>query len=543
MRTLAYKFRLRATRTQSREMDRFCGASRYAWNWGLAEYESALDETRASVPDEDGKRATGSVRDILERRMIERGVEVRRRGAGKSDPGRTLALKSVIYALWCHHRDTEAPPWVRQGVHSHVASYALQRLCDTVTKWWKAKGKRAPWTTASERRGGKRAHKRKRGSQQQRTVGPPRYKRSGDNPSFTIQARGAAAGRLIAENFVNDTGARDTRTRRVGRSSARDANVDRLRVRVPGGIGWVRVEDAGRNESPISRIPAKAVPKTVTVRKIAGRWEISVTVTEPWATPDLSPGPACGIDLGMNAEATIAWSDGRIERVEPPRPMANLGLRLVLLQRKLGQSRHVLRCMVCEHESPLEERAKRIRKCRQPVERDGATEECGGRIRRWRSIRGMRLKMRLARLHAHIAYVRADHIHKLTDRLTREAATICTEPHNITGLVSAGVAKRCEKYFRKGLTRRAVRRAMLDIGWGELRRQLHYKSGWRGVDYHTQPEGSLTDKTCHRCSRVNLISDDTSEYRCEECHWEGTRQENTALACLEYAAPEKRAAE
>lgn len=511
-RTLAYKFRLRPTRRQTREMDRFCGAARYAWNWGLAEYERALDETRAGVPDEDGKRATGSVRDILERRMHERGVTVARRGAGNVDSTRTLSLKSVIYALWRHHRDTESPPWAREGVHSHVHSYALQRLCDTASKWWQAKGKRTPWVTASERRAGK---KKRRGpgarGSQGRLVGAPRYKRRDDNPSFTIQA------------------------------SSR--SWDRLRVTVPGGVGPVLVEDARRGESPSTRIPEGAVAKVVTVRKIADYWEVSVTVTEPWVTPGPEPGPACGIDLGMNAEATIAWSDGRIERIEPPRPMASLGVRLVLLQRKLSASRHVLRCLDCRNETPLGERDKRIRVCREQVERDGATVECGGRLRRWRSIRGIRLQMRLAKLHDHISRVRNDHLHRFSFRLATEASVICTEPHNVTGLVSAGVARRCERYFHKGLARRDIRRAMLDIGWGEFRRQTKYKAVWKDKVYETLPAGTATDKTCHRCGHSNVVPDGTSEYACAGCGWLGTRQENTSLLCLGHVTAPRDAQE
>ena len=49
---------------------------------------------------------------------------------------RTLSAKTVVYALWCKHRDTDAPPWVRDGVHSHVCSYACQRLCDAAARWW-----------------------------------------------------------------------------------------------------------------------------------------------------------------------------------------------------------------------------------------------------------------------------------------------------------------------------------------------------------------------------------------------------------------------
>jgi putative transposase len=149
----------------------------------------------------------------------------------------------------------------------------------------------------------------------------------------------------------------------------------------------------------------------------------------------------------------------------------------------------------------------------------------------------MKLVERIAQKHDQIARVRSDHLHKLTHRLIHEASTICTEPHNITGLVSAGVAKRCEALYRKGLRRKDIRRAMLDIGWGELRRQIGYKAPWKGRQYMTMPEGSATDQACWRCGRENKMPEHTSEYSCEGCHWHGTRQENTALACLGYVDP------
>jgi putative transposase len=464
-------------------MERFCASARYAWNWGLAEYESALDDVR-------GARAKGSVRGVLEARVRARGITVSRKGAG------TMPLKTVLYALWRGHRSS-APGWVTAGVHSHVASHALQRLCNAIARWWAAKGRRLPWVTASERRAGKivRRGPGRAGSQGKR-IGPPRYKRRDAGMGFTIQA---SDGTAWAHRHV----------------------------RVPGGLGWVRV--SGRTESPRQRIPQGAVAKSLTVRKVADQWEASICVVEPWEEParrdDL---PCCGIDLGMNAEATIAWSDGRIERVAPPMPLAAAGVRLVLLQRRLSRSRHVLRCVVCGHETALGPRDTRIRVCRQ----DG----CQGRIRRWRSNGGMRLKMQIAKLHARVARIRSDHLHKLSHRLTRDAAAICTEPHNVTGLVSAGVARRVESLRCAGLRRRDIRRAMLDIGWGEFRRQCAYKTVWRARTYTTVPAGTRTDRECHRCGVENAMPPGNA-YACAGCGWVGRRQDNTALLCLRYIAP------
>lgn len=547
IRTLAYKFELDPTKQQARELDRWCSVSRYAWNWALAEYESALDEVRACDPDADGKRATGSVRDVLEKRMLDLGLSPKAKGKRKEDDQRTISLAVILGKLWQHHRDVHAPAWVAKDVHSQVSGYAVSRLCETAARWWAAKGRRTPWITSSERRAGKRSRRGPgaKGSQG-KMVGPPRYKRNGQNPSWTFQAPKERSGRLVSEDVLDERGEKSTRKVRVGKMCARDVLVDRRSIRLPMKLGRVRIADATSTahrtdgwESPLRRIPKDAIPKVVTIRKVARtRWEVSIVVQEPWQVPDMQPTlPRCGIDLGIHAQATIAWSDGRIERVEPPRPMANLGVGLVMLQKKLSRSQHWLRCVGCGNKTPLGRRDKRTRICRAMIERDGQTLECGGRVRRWRSWRGMKILERIAQKHHHIERVRADHLHRLTHRLVHEASAICTEPHNVTGLVSAGVARRVERLYKRGLARKDIRRAMLDIGWGEFRRQIAYKAPWQGKEYVTMPQGSVTDQACNRCGCENKMPDNTSEYLCSNCHWHGTRQENTSLLCLGYIEP------
>lgn len=495
-RTRGYKFALRPRKGQAKRMRQWCSAARYAWNWTLAQYELALDETRASWKMAKEGETVPSVRDLLEARLSSSGLQVSRRGKG------TLPLNSILYKLWCHHRDTEAPQWVREatvakalGGHSQVASYPVERLAFTINQWWKAK-RRAPWYTDSERKAGKRRRKppKDEGSDG-RVTGPPRYKRYGVNPSFTVQ---------------------------IGKGRQAYAK-NALLIPV---FGRVYVADR-LHQNPLDIIPEDGVAVRVTVREVAGEWEGSVSVTEPWMAPGKeNRSLVCGIDLGVNAVATIAWSDGRIERIEPPRPLQRLGIGIQLLKRRLSVSRHVLRCKDCAGEIPLtlKKRAKRPRKCR----------ACGGRLRKWRSNRGMRLKLRSSKLQARVARIRKDHLHKLTHKILQDAAAVCTEPHNVTGLVSAGVAQRCAKLWNKDEVRKAIRKSMLDIGWGELRRQLEYKAKWLGLDYVTLPEGTASDKTCHACGERNEVPNNTSDYTCVQCGWTGTRQENTALLCLHY---------
>lgn len=473
--TLGYRVRLRPGAPTERRLSQWAGASRYAWNWALATYEEALDASRA----EEGTTA----HQHLAAKVEQSGIIYRAR--------KSPSTNGLLYALWRAHRP-DAPAWVVDKVHSHVASYTITALDKAIKRWWSAKGKRLPWRTSSERREKKLPRGRAAAGRTGRLVGPPRYRRRGANDSFTIQAK-------------KDLG----------------SMVRRRGLFVPM-IGWIRTD---RDDDPITRVPDDAVPKSITVSRIADHWEASLTVKQAHESRLVEVGPTCGIDLGVNAVATIAWSHGEIERVDPPRPMARRGVQLAVLQRRLSHSRQVRRCMSCGHEEPLGERQHRPRICRQVV--NGS--ECGGRIRTWRSRRGMLLKVRIANLHWRISEIRRQHLHRLSDRITNEARVICTEGHHITGLVSEGVAKQLE-----GMRKRDRRRAMLDIGWGELRRQLAYKAEWRGRLYVETPEGAPTDAACHRCGAENKMLPTTSAYRCEGCGWEGTRQENTALACLDF---------
>jgi transposase len=111
----------------------------------------------------------------------------------------------------------------------------------------------------------------------------------------------------------------------------------------------------------------------------------------------------------------------------------------------------------------------------------------------------------------------------------------------VTDLVSRGVAR-----TRKGKRKRTRRREMLDLGWGELRRQLGYKCTWRGVEYvqtdgivshaHRVEGGPATDMPCHACGRENKMPDSTSRYKCEGCGNETTRQANTAWLLVDYGS-------
>src|SRR5439155_16047690 len=68
--------------------------------------------------------------------------------------------------------------------------------------------------------------------------------------------------------------------------------------------------------------------------------------------------------------------------------------------------------------------------------------------------------LKLAKLHARIANLRADFTHKLTHRLCRENQAIVIEDLHVAGM----------------LKNEKLARSISDVGFGAIRRQLEYKS-------------------------------------------------------------------
>ncbi len=75
---------------------------------------------------------------------------------------------------------------------------------------------------------------------------------------------------------------------------------------------------------------------------------------------------------------------------------------------------------------------------------------------------------RLARIHARVANVRADALHKATTGLSRQYETVVVEDLNVTGMIS----------------NRKLARAVSDQGFSEVRRMLAYKTARESGDAH-----------------------------------------------------------
>lgn len=158
---------------------------------------------------------------------------------------------------------------------------------------------------------------------------------------------------------------------------------------------------------------------SASISRHAGHWFASITVDMPDALP-LPPAEnqgAVGVDVGVKRLATLSTGEAFIG----PKALRTLLVRLRRLSRNL------------------------LRKVKGSRNRGKA-------------------RMKLARLHARIANLRRDSLHQLTTSITRRFHTIGIENLNVKGM----------------LGNRCLSRAIADMGFGELRRQIMYKAAWRG---------------------------------------------------------------
>jgi transposase len=237
-----------------------------------------------------------------------------------------------------------------------------------------------------------------------------------------------------------------------------------------------------------SYIPTSGVKiLSATVSERAGRWYVSVLVEE--SVPQVIPatGTPLGVDLGISSLAVC--SDGRP-------PIKNSQALRANLKRLKRYQRHLARCT---------QGSKNREKARH----------------------------RVARLHARIADIREDALHQATSSLVHaplspsERISLKTHLASLLPLPKTKAEqKRGKKQVKKlihqtteinaplrpqllvledlnveGMKRnRTLARAVSDVGMGEFRRQIEYKSRWNGEMLLFADRFFPSSKTCHGCN-------------------------------------------
>ncbi|MCL2345284.1 MAG: transposase [Desulfobulbus sp.] len=236
-------------------------------------------------------------------------------------------------------------------------------------------------------------------------------------------------------------------------------SLDASRIRIPN-LGWVRMRETLRFAGKIM---------SATVSRVADKWFVSIVVDTPDDShlPQAENQGAVGVDLGVSALATLSTG----ETITGPKPHKALLARLQRLSRSLS------------------------RKVKGSANRKKA-------------------KGKLARLHARIASIRGDALHKLSTDLTRRFHTIGIEDLNVSGMVK----------------NRHLARSIADMGFFEFRRQLEYKAAMRGGQVQVADRFFASSKTCSGCAhKLESLPLAVREWTCPACGANHDRDVNAAI--------------
>jgi putative transposase len=244
-------------------------------------------------------------------------------------------------------------------------------------------------------------------------------------------------------------------------------------------LGKVRIHESGgklarRLENGSARI------MSATVSRAAQRWFVSFAIEGERDVPERHtlPGSAVGIDFGVRTLFTGVDDAGNVIRTGGSKPLfASL--------RKLRRASRA-------HSRKQEGSANRRKSA-----------------------------LALARIHARVANVRVDALHKATSDLAVRYETVVIEDLNVAGL----------------MRNRQLARALSDQGFGMSRRMLSYKTRWNGGRLVIANRWYPSSKICSGCGTVKAkLPLSERVYRCSTCGLVMDRDVNAARNLLQLAA-------
>ncbi|WP_346818230.1 RNA-guided endonuclease TnpB family protein [Moraxella sp. K1664] len=187
----------------------------------------------------------------------------------------------------------------------------------------------------------------------------------------------------------------------------------------------------------------------------------------------LKTGNAVGIDLGITDLATLSTG----EKIQAPKPLKNKLKKLQRLSKQLSRK---------QKGSNNREKAK----------------------------------TKLSRLHYQISCIRKDFLHKLTTNLVKKFDVICIENLNTKGMVK----------------NRQLSRAINDLGFYELKRQLIYKANQWGKSIKELDRFYPSSKTCSCCGvKLDELPLSVRNWTCPNCNTNHDRDINASINILNKA--------
>lgn len=207
---------------------------------------------------------------------------------------------------------------------------------------------------------------------------------------------------------------------------------------------------------------------SATVSEQAGRWFVSVQVEQHVSDPLQNSNEVIGIDLGIKAMATC--SNG----------------------------------LMFDNPKPLKAKTKQLKRWQQRLSR----RVKGSQNRK-------KAQRKVAIIHARIARMRSNALHQATSKIiAQKPQAIVLEDLNLKGMVK----------------NHKLARAISDVGMGEFRRQIDYKSKRQNISVVYADRWFPSSKTCSGCGSVKLeLSLAERVYTCGFCGFTLDRDLNAAI--------------
>jgi putative transposase len=268
---------------------------------------------------------------------------------------------------------------------------------------------------------------------------------------------------------------------------------DRRHVTLPR-LGTIRTHESTRKlRRRLADGRARVLSATVS-REPDGRWSVPLQVEVRRGRGQVArPGTAVGTGLGIKHLAVLADSTGAVHFEPNPQ--------------HLRQAQAALRRA---NRTP----ARRLG----PVVFDPGT---GKKSYRVPSANWLEAKAALGKAHARVRHLREDSLHQLTTRIAGTFGTVVVEDLNVAGMLKNG----------------NLARHICGAGFGTIRRQLAYKTGWMGGELVVADRWFPSGKTCSACTTVKTkLSLRDRVFACDACGLVMDRDGNAARNLAALAA-------
>jgi putative transposase len=220
------------------------------------------------------------------------------------------------------------------------------------------------------------------------------------------------------------------------------------------------------------------------VSQSCGKWFIAIQTEREVVPPVHEATSAIGVDLGIARFATL--SDGTA--IAPVNSFRKHQRRLARAQRAVARKKKF--------------------------------------SRNW-----VKANRRVQRIHATIAHVRRDFLHKSSTALSKNHALICIEDLKVRNMSKSAKGSK-EQPGTNVKAKSGLNRAILDQGWSEFRRQLEYKQAWRGGLVVAVPPHH-TSQRCACCGHVDAANRKSqARFECVACSYRNNADVNAASNIL-----------